>query len=240
MLRAHGYIVDARPVTPASLRTLKANPPAAVVIDLSRLPMQGRDVGVALRHAKRTRRVPLVFVGGDPEKVRRVKALLPDAAFTDWRGIRGAVKRALAFPPSEPGAPASVLAGYANTPLPKKLGIKEGSTVFLASAPRAFAASLGRLPAGVTLRRRPSAAHDLTIWFVRSRAALTGGIERVSADLGPGGLWIAWPKHASGAGSDLTQAEVRRAGLAHGLVDFKVCAIDETWSGLRFARRRRS
>lgn len=238
-LRAQGHTVDARPLTPATLRTLKRNPPSAVVIDLTRLPMQGRDVGIALRHSPRTRSIPLVFVGGSPEQVERVKAQLPDAAFTQWPRIRATLKRALGRRLRDPVTPPSVLAGYSGTPLPKKLGIREGATVVLAGAPRDFAARLGRLPDGVTLRRRTGTRGDLTIWFVRNRATLVGGIKRMVAHSGESGLWIAWPKQASGMASDITASDVRRAGLEHGLVDFKVAAIDGTWSGLRFARRKR-
>jgi len=131
------------------------------------------------------------------------------------------------------------VAGYSGTPLPKKLGIKEGSTVVLIGAPRGFETVLGELPAGARVVRRASSGADLTLWFPATRREL----EREVRGLGltateRGGLWIAWPKKASGVVTDLTEARVREAGLGGGLVDFKVCAIDATWSGLRFARRR--
>ncbi|NIM49140.1 MAG: DUF3052 family protein [Gemmatimonadales bacterium] len=198
----------------------------------------GRDVGVAIRHYKATRNVPLVFVGGDPEKVARTKQQLPDAVYTTWNRIRSSLKQAISHPPAEPVAPASVLAGYSGTPLPRKLGIKPSSIVALVGAPAGFEDTLGALPHGVALRKRASSRNDLIIWFTRSRRDLERRIERMAALVGRGGMWITWPKKGSPITSDLTQAEVRKAGLAAGLVDYKVCAIDTTWSGLKFARRK--
>ncbi len=134
--------------------------------------------------------------------------------------------------------PASNLAGYSGTPLPKKLGVKPYSTVALVGAPKDFAETLGELPAGVKFKKQPSADCDLIIWFIRLRAELEDRITRMAELTGNNGLWIAWPKQASGVATDLNGNIVRETGLATGLVDFKVCAIDATWSGLKFTRRR--
>jgi CheY-like chemotaxis protein len=237
-LRAAGYIVSYKPPNPAMLRELRRNPPAAVAIDLSRLPSHGRDVALAIRQSKATRRVLIVFIDGDPEKVARIEELLPDAIYTSWSRIRSALRRALARPPADPLVPSSILAGYSGTPLVKKLGIKANMVVALLEAPNGFEQLLGALPEGVKLRRQARGRCDLVVWFARSRRRLERRIERLGALAGKGGLWIAWPKRSSGVQSDLTQAIVRRVGLAAGLVDYKVCAIDATWSGLRFTRRR--
>ena len=238
-LHAAGYRVESEPLTPAVLRALRADPPDAVVIDLSRLPAQGRDLGVALRRSKSTRRVPLVFVGGSRAKVAGVKQHLPDAAYGDWRGIRSTLRRAIAHPPTDPVKPASALAAYSGTPLPKKLGIKPGSVVALVGAPEGFEELLGELPEGVTLRPRAQGRCDLIVWFAAARRELERRVARLGAVAGAGGLWIAWPKKTSGVVTDLSERVVREAGLAAGLVDYKIAAIDETWSGLRFARRKR-
>jgi len=237
-LRGAGYSVDCEPLTPVALQDLKRNPPAALVIDLSRLPGQGRDVGLAIRHAKTTRGVPLVFVGGDSEKVGQIRSQLPDAVYTTWSRIRSALKRAIAAPPADPVVPESVLAGYAGTPLPKKLGIKENSRVALINAPHGFDQQLGVLPRGVTFQSTARGQPDLIIWFANSSKDLTARIARMAELTGQGGIWIAWPKKASGMTSDLTQAVVRKLGLAAGLVDYKICTIDSTWSGLKFTRRK--
>ena len=221
----------------SALREMRENPPSAVVIDLSRLPMQGRDLGLALRHYKTTRCVPLVFVAGDPEKVGRVQKSLPDAVYTTWDQIRAALGEAIANPPAVAVAPRSLLAGYSGTPLAKKLGIGPKSIVALVDAPPGFEELLGDLPQGVKLRRQTKGQRNLTVWFTRSCKDLERGIERMAPLAGQGPLWIAWPKKASPLGSDLTQAVVRKVGLATGLVDYKVCAIDAVWSGLLFTRR---
>jgi len=132
------------------------------------------------------------------------------------------------------------VAGYSGTPLPKKLGIKEGARVGLSRPPDGFAATLGDLPDGVTARPvgRGTGKLDVIVCFARTVKELAADLAVLPARLDPaGGLWIAWPKKSSGVATDLTEAEVRGRGLATGLVDNKVCAIDDTWSGLRFVVR---
>src|SRR5579863_1156934 len=136
------------------------------------------------------------------------------------------------------------MAGYSGTPLAKKLGIKPESLVALLGAPSDFERRLTGLPDGVRFTTRAAGTPELVIWFATSRRHLDGRAADVArlvvagrAGRTGGGLWIAWPKKASGVATDLTEDVVRRAGLAHGLVDYKVCAIDTTWSGLKFARR---
>jgi hypothetical protein len=236
-LRAAGYGVECGPLAPPGLRALGRDPPAAVIIDLSRLPSQGRDAALFLRKQASTRRVPLVLAGGDPQKVAGVRKLLPDAEYADWEGVDEAVERAIAHPPAHPVVPRSALDGYAGTPLPQKLGIKAGSRVGLLDAPDDFAATLGELPAGASLRADGGSC-DLILWFVRSRQELEERVGATGAAAGAGGLWILWPKKASGVATDLSEPVVRRAGLASGLVDYKVAAIDATWSGLKFTRRK--
>jgi CheY-like chemotaxis protein len=238
LLRELGYEVDDRSLDPASLRVLGQEAPGAVVIDLTRLPSHGRDVALALRKTRATRHIPLVFTEGDPEKLRRIMRLLPDAAFTTWHQIGAALAKATNSPLTDPVVPASIFAGYANVPLSKKLGIKPGTELALIEPPAGFDQALQPLPQGAVLRRGDSAEGDLAIWFVRSRERLERQINRIARTTGPDGLWIAWPKKAAGAATDLTQAVVRGIGLASGLVDYKICAIDSTWSGLRFTRRK--
>jgi hypothetical protein len=129
------------------------------------------------------------------------------------------------------------MAGYSGTPLVRKLGIKPDSRVALIAAPVGFERLLVGLPAGVKLTTRAAGTPELVVWFVTARRDLDTRIAAIER-LVQSGLWIAWPKKTSGVGSDLNENLVRAAGLAHGLVDYKVCAIDETWSGLKFARRK--
>jgi CheY-like chemotaxis protein len=238
VLRAAGYEVEVAPVDGASLKEIKNDPPAAIVIDLSRLPTQGRDVGMAFRGFKATRHVPLVFAEGEAEKVAKVRAQLPDAVFTDWKRIRGALRKAIAKPPKAPVVPANNLAGYSGTPLPKKLGIKPGTTVALLGAPGDFERTLGPLPEAATLTRVAARKADLSIWFVRSLRELETGVPKMFERASSGPVWIAWTKKAADPSSEVGEADVRARGLGAGLVDYKICAIDGTWSGLLFARRK--
>lgn len=130
------------------------------------------------------------------------------------------------------------MAGYSGTPLPQKLGIKAGHRLALIGAPRGFLDVLGPLPEGVSVSAESRGAADVIVFFVDRRAELAkrfGGVARRLSEAG--GLWVAWPKKASGVATDVTETEVRAIGLAAGLVDNKVCAIDDTWSGLRFVIR---
>jgi CheY-like chemotaxis protein len=148
-LEAAGFEVDFNvPAGMELLRKVKGDPPLAVVIDLTRLPMQGRDIALAIRHYKTTRHVPIVFVDGEPEKVSRVKEKLPDATYTTWGQIKSALKHAIAHPPQEPVVPKSLLDGYSGQPLLKKLGIKSNVIVALVEAPANFKKTLGVLPEG--------------------------------------------------------------------------------------------
>jgi hypothetical protein len=123
------------------------------------------------------------------------------------------------------------MAGYSGTPLPQKLGIKSGARVRLAGAPADFASTIGVVP-------RAKGEADVIVLFVKDTAALARGFARMRKVLRQdGGLWVAWPKKASGVATDLAESVVREYGLSQGLVDNKVCAIDDTWSGLRFVVR---
>jgi CheY-like chemotaxis protein len=238
LLEAAGYAVDFAPFQPTLTRELAQNPPAAVVVDLSRLPSQGRDVGLQLRQYKPTRLIPLIFIVGDPEKTARIQALLPDAVYTTWEAIAATLEHALANLPTKVVSYDSVFAGYSGTPLVKKLGIKANAAVGLIGAPEDFVASLGALPDGVQWCVTDGATCDLLLWFTRSQQELNDRIAQIKGYLGRDGMWIIWPKKTSGISSDLSEKVVRETGLASGLVDYKICAIDATWSGLRFALRK--
>jgi hypothetical protein len=134
----------------------------------------------------------------------------------------------------------AVTAGYSGTPLPRKLGIKEGHRVGLLGAPEGFSETLGELPDGVSLARSLRAPLDVIVAFFTERSALERRLSGLIGVMDPAaGLWVAWPKRASGMDSDITENVVRELGLAAGVVDNKVCAIDETWSALRLVIRLR-
>ncbi len=131
------------------------------------------------------------------------------------------------------------MAGYSGTPLAKKLGLRAGARCALIGAPRGFRGELEPLPEDVRLLTSIRAPLDVALCFAPDAARLEKHLGALKNALDPaGGLWIAWPKKSSGVATDLSFDAVQRAGLALGLVDNKVCAVNETWSGLRFVVRR--
>ena len=130
------------------------------------------------------------------------------------------------------------MAGYSGTPLVKKLGIKEGSRVALVNAPKHFQSTLGELPQRVEFVKQTAKSLDIILLFVLTERALARDFTKVAGRLAANGMiWVAWPKKSSGVTTDLSFDRVQRIGLDAGLVDVKICAIDETWSGLKFVYR---
>jgi len=241
-INAAGYEAEfVLPYGARELDFLTQKPPLALLIDLSRLPSHGREVGSWVRRKKATRHLPIVFVGGETAKVERARALLPDATFTEWTTIGAALRTAITRPPTKPVVP-DTMAAYAGTPLCKKLGIRAGASVMLLGAPADFEKNLSPLPQDVCVRRRATGAStpDLVLLFSKSQSDLRRSFSAATQILaGKGGVWIVWPKKASGVASDLNENAVREFGLSAGWVDYKICSVDETWSGLLFGLRRR-
>jgi hypothetical protein len=130
------------------------------------------------------------------------------------------------------------MAGYSGTPLPRKLGIKDGSSVVLLDAPNGFESLLEPLADGVSIDDSLVADADVAVLFVTERAELEARFDEVAASLQPaGGFWVAWPKKSAGVPTDLTEDVLREVGLPKGWVDNKVCAVTDVWSGLRFVLR---
>ena len=130
------------------------------------------------------------------------------------------------------------MAGYSATPLAKKLGIKEGSRIALVNAPKNFQSDLGELPPKVEFINRPTKSLDIILLFVLTERVLARNFSSLAGKLVANGMiWIAWPKKSSGVTTDLSFERVQRIGLDAGLVDVKICAIDDTWSGLKFVYR---
>jgi hypothetical protein len=131
-----------------------------------------------------------------------------------------------------------MMAGYSKRSLVDKLGIKPGASVLILEAPKGYANTLGPLPTGVAVAKALKAHLTFIHLFVTKRADLERRFAALQKALAPAGmLWISWPKKASGVPTDVTEDVVREVALARGLVDVKVCAVDDTWSGLKLVRR---
>ena len=221
---------------PAIMRGLRRNPPDVYLIDLSRLPSHGREVAMSLRSYKDTRRVPIVFVDGQPEKVEKVKAILPDATFTTWGRLKTSLLKAVSRPVTNPVVPPSSI--YSGKPTVEKLGVKPGMRVCLQGAPPGFLDALGPLPPKASFTAKGSADCDLFLVVVRTQHELAAQFVAVSRYVDRQTIWVIWPKKGTRVKSDVDANTVRAIGLSAGWVDFKVCSVSETFSGYAFKRKR--
>jgi hypothetical protein len=237
-LDAAGYRSTAGPMSEDLRRQLLNTPPDAVILDLDRAPATCRDLGLFLRVQTATRGCLLVFLDGKPEKVKEIQALLPDACFAETASLEADLEQGLRSKPENPIVPESVFAGYSGRPLGAKLGVKENMAVVLVNAPDDFETVLDPLPERTRLSRSDVESPDLTLWFTTSILELETGLAHRLQLASPGKIWIIWPKRGSTLESDLTQPAVRQAGLDANWVDFKVCSVDNTWTGLCFTARK--
>jgi hypothetical protein len=238
-LKKAGFAVDASALRSSGLiGQFRDNPPAVILIDLDRLPSHGRAVAIVVHSGKSTRHIPMVFAGGQETKVKTAKEQAPWGIFTDWPGAPAALKKALKRP-ALTGPGKSYMQHYAGSSLVKKLGFKPDMRAALLGAPEDFESQLGELPEGVEFEAKMGPRTKMAIWFVRSLCELAEEAEYLSARLPEGAsLWIVYPKQTSRFKVDFTQYDVRATGLAAGLVDYKICAVDSEWTGLKFARKK--
>jgi len=241
LLKKAGLDVDASPFDPAGMITrLRENPPALMLIDLDRLPSHGRAVAVMLRTSKSMRHIPIVFAGGAEEKVALARAEVPDAIFTDWTKAASAVKKAIKNPPAVFAKPVPHMERYTGSRLAKKLDLKAGTKAALIGVEDGFVELLGDLPEGFELQSHITAQTKLVLWFVRASHEIGAAFEVACARMPVGcSIWILYPKKAGRYRVDFTQNDIREIGLGAGVVDYKICAVDADWSGMKFARRRK-
>ena len=218
-------------------QAIRAQQPAAVVIDLSRLPSHGREVAIFLRGSKTTRHVPIVFVNGAPEKVEAVRERLPDAVYTTEKRLVADLRRAIRAAPAAPVVPAQMMERYTGRTAAQKLGIREGDTVTLVDPPRDYIHVLGKLPDGVSFDEAGGRA-AVTLWFVRDQADYEAALPEMREYAAHGKFWVLWQKQAARKNANITAQTIRESAIAMGLVDYKVCAVNEIWSGLAFSRKK--
>ncbi|WP_260735285.1 DUF3052 family protein [Tunturiibacter lichenicola] len=212
--------------------------PAALVFDLDKLPSKSREIALVLRSSKSARHIPILFAGGVPEKMERIRSENPDAAYAAWPEAPKSLAALLKRPPSVPAiAPPR---DFSTTPLLKKLGVGEDMQVALIAAPDGFEELLGDIPKGTTLLTHITPKTHLALCFIRSLEDLAATLNLVTVRLPKrASVWIVHPKRTPKHRVDFNQIHVRDAALASGLVDYKVCSIDADWSALKFAHRRR-
>jgi len=232
-LRAAGFEAVHNPETQSpSVRELKESGAVAVVIDLSRLPSHGKYVGAWVRGAKSTRHIPLVFVGGEAEKVAAIKKQMPDAVYSSIAGVGAALKKAIARPLSDPVVPRQMMETAPGRTAAQKMGIREGSTVGLIDPPADYLKVLGVLPEGVALEEDSRRVCPVTVWFVHDPGEYEAALASRRLLAVRSRLWIVWQK---GRRDGLNGNFVREAALAMGLVDYKICSLDGVWTGMVFA-----
>jgi hypothetical protein len=240
-LREAGFKVDSsRLNTSRVIGTIRENPPAAIVIDLDRLPSHGRAVAAALRASASTRGIPIVFAGGVEEKIAAAREELPDAVFAPWKTAIGAIRKAIKTQPSKPIKPRTHMERYTGAGLARKLGLQVAIPCALIGAPEGFGETIEGLPEDFAFQPGIAADTRLVIWFVRTSAEMLFAAERASLHMPIGAsVWIVYPKRAGSLRCDFVATDVRESALAVGLVDYKICAVDDDWTGMKFARRKK-
>lgn len=218
---------------PSLMRKWRDDPPSAFVIDLSRLPSHGREIAVALRQSPKTRPVPIVFCDGASEKVKLIRDVLPDAAYCTSEALITTLKDLQ--PARTPVKPPGMMDRYGSRTTAQKLGVIEGNAVAVIDPPRNVNAILGPLPTGVELVEESGA---VTLCFVHSADDLRADMSRVRSSAAKTKLWILWRKKGAPGHNGITERMIRETGIELGLVDYKICSVDKTWSAMLFARRK--
>lgn len=231
LLKAAGHLVDySEPVS--SYKEVRTSPPDAIVIDLSRRPSHGKEVAVFLRGSKATRHIPIIFVGGEPEKMEGVRRVLPDAVFTPMSRLRSALRNAIANPPADPLKPAQMMDRFGSRTTAQKLGMVEDSRVFVVDPPSGYTRAIGDLPSGATFEEESPKGCKLALWFIHGIPEFHAALPRMRALASHRRLWILWRKSSK---DGLNGNVIREGAIALGLVDYKICSINETWSAMAFA-----
>lgn len=236
-LEGTGWEIDASAFQPSGfVGQLKQQMPDVVLIDLERLPSHGREVATAIRNSPSLRHLPLVFAGGAPEKVEVIRASLPDAVYCEWKSVEKSLKQALRHRSAVPVRPPSHMERYAGSPLVRKLGFKPEMRVATLGLFEEIEGELKEVPEGLRFEPAIHLGTDLVLCVLRSADEMATVLEQLSVQLPPrASFWIIHPKQSGGIRSDFNQNDVRASALRAGFVDYKVCAVNADWSGLKFS-----
>ena len=233
-LKAAGYSVEyEEALTRDTLREAREWPPDAFVVDLTLRPSHGREVAVALRGSRKSRHVPIVFVDGEPKKVEGVRRVIPDAVYTSRARLAAAIGRA--NPLVNPFVPTQMMDRYAGRTTAQKMGICKEARVAVVDPPAGYAKAIGALPEGAVFEEGDCEDCKVTIWFVHDFAGFQGALPSMRRVAARSKLWILWRK---GKQDGLDGNVIRQGGIDVGLVDYKICSVNQTWSGMVFAVRK--
>jgi len=238
LLQGQGFRVD--PVLSRStgmVGKLTAAAPLALVIDLDSKPAYGREVAIYLRNSASVRHLPMVFAGGVPEKIARVRAEIPDAVYCGWDEVQAGINRAITAPPVRPVRPrARGEAVPSGSVLARKLDLRPETRVSI----QGDVIGLGKR-LGLEYEERISGETGMAIVVVRTEQDLDAAFDYATGQLpAKAGLWIVYPKRSGRLKTDFSQKDLLAMGAVHGLTGYKTCAIDADWSGLKFAWKTRS
>ncbi len=239
ILQASSYLVEYdEEFRPALMKSWREAPPDAFVIDLTRLPSHGREIAIALRQSSRTRQIPIIFCGGEKEKVSRTRSELPDAHYCNVSCLAVTMRKALEGHPVCPVRPVAMMHRYASRTTAQKLGILPSSVVALVDPPAHAEHIVGPLPPGVELREHPARDASIALCFVHDLHSLALSLSELLAGAAHTKLWILWRKGGATARGDVTDRLVRETALQLGLVDYKICSVNPIWSAMLFARKK--
>lgn len=236
--RSHHSVEYDEQFRPALMKCWRESPPGAFVIDLSRLPSQGREIAVALRQSPRTRKVPIVFCGGAEEKVSAVRSVLPDAAYCSVETLAATLRKTLLEPPADPVKPALMMERYKDRTAAQKLGIAPSSVVALIDPPSHALKILGQLPPDVEIVEEWTPQVSVMLCFLHHPHSVAATLTEVRQRASESKLWMLWRKGGSAARGDVTEGIVREYALKLGLVDYKICSVDSVWTAMLFARKK--
>jgi len=232
LLKRAGHTVDYdAKFTSAMFKEIRTSPPDAMVIDLTRMPSHGRYVAFSMRQSPKTRQVPVVLVDGDPDKVAITKRQVPDMFFTTRAKLLTAIKAAQKQRLANPIAPGRLFSYHPRTAA-QKMGIGKGARIGVIDGPRDYERVIGEVEEGVEFVEGAQAGCTVLVWFLHDPDAYLEMLPRMRAHLSKMRLWALWRKGGTTKEGAVTPLLIREAAKEFGMIDYKVCSVDKTWSGI--------
>jgi hypothetical protein len=239
--RIKGFTVEGYvPVPGEGLKGLvEKRPPDALLICLDRLPSNGHAVGHHFRTRKATRGIPIVFVGGLPEKTEKIRKAFPHVHFCPWDTVSKTLDLAIANPPVGMGPlKTSSYAEHTGRAIYEKLGIREGMRLALLGAPATLDKLVPDIPFEVDVTDQPERDTDVALWFARRPEEIEDGLAWITGRMAKPRVWIFYPRTLKKSASGLTWTSIMETAAAFGLAQYKLMRLNEDWSGVVFGKSR--